>query len=469
MTGITLTGGASANLGSNSVINASSSSAITGDGDSVYGIKSNNAGQTANNLSITAGNANATTLTTVMGLYQTGGTINLTGQNVINVTNGSGLFIYNGAFKTDKIAITITNLNHSATGTAAAGVNVGRNSTVDLGDGSIIKVSGDRTYGVLLKGDNATVTANNLTINLNSTAANAAGGIIESNDANNQIIIKGAQLSNTNGNGISLSNYTLNGTSYLSLENAIVDSSGMSASFSGDVKADLKNVTINNHNTIGYNAIALSASTEAQVNADNVTINLEKYRAYGVSATGGGKVTFTGNTTIDASKGLGAMTASGGTSQGQIITGDGGSKMNILGSLTSTSDGLIDLTMNSGSYLKGTTKAETGTINLAMTHSVWDMSDNSTVSNLKLNNSQVNFTKSTYSQLTVNNLSGSGLFNMKTDIAGQQGDLLKVTGTTSGNHKLTVTNNGSANVDGSETLTVVETADGGQVFFDPCC
>lgn len=67
-----------------------------------------------------------------------------------------------------------------------------------------------------------------------------------------------------------------------------------------------------------------------------------------------------------------------------------------------------------------------------------------------------------FTTLKVGNLSGALNFVMRTDLVGDgngnnSGDLLLVTGTASGEHTLTVLNDGSANADGTDVLTVIKT------------
>lgn len=75
-----------------------------------------------------------------------------------------------------------------------------------------------------------------------------------------------------------------------------------------------------------------------------------------------------------------------------------------------------------------------------------------------------------FNTLTVASLSGNGSFVMRTDLVGDgdgvnnAGDLLRVTGSSTGSHQLTIKNQGSMTTTGNEVLTVVETADGGASF-----
>ena len=75
----------------------------------------------------------------------------------------------------------------------------------------------------------------------------------------------------------------------------------------------------------------------------------------------------------------------------------------------------------------------------------------------------------TFSRLTIGDLEGTGgFYTMRTNLvgngAGSMGDLLEVTGFSEGNHNLEVQNSGSTAVSGTETLTIVGTADGAATF-----
>ena len=71
----------------------------------------------------------------------------------------------------------------------------------------------------------------------------------------------------------------------------------------------------------------------------------------------------------------------------------------------------------------------------------------------------------TGTQLTISNtLSGNSIFKMQTNLLSGYGDLILVTGTSSGSHYLDIQNNGATNSTGTETLTVVKTADGNATF-----
>ena len=122
------------------------------------------------------------------------------------------------------------------------------------------------------------------------------------------------------------------------------------------------------------------------------------------------------------------------------------------------------------SQLNGAVKQYDGTnktpVTLNLTNNTtWDLVDNSEVTDLHLNNSAVSLTNTNapYTTLTITgNLTGSGTFNLNTNIAENKSDKIVVKGTAEGNHKIGVTNQGANVANGKVTL--VETNGGNAAF-----
>ena len=122
------------------------------------------------------------------------------------------------------------------------------------------------------------------------------------------------------------------------------------------------------------------------------------------------------------------------------------------------------------SQLNGVVKQYVGTnktpVTLNLTNNTtWDLVDNSEVTDLHLNNSAVSLTNTNapYTTLTITgNLTGSGTFNLNTNIAENKSDKIVVKGTAEGNHKIGVTNQGANVANGKVTL--VETNGGNAAF-----
>ena len=103
-------------------------------------------------------------------------------------------------------------------------------------------------------------------------------------------------------------------------------------------------------------------------------------------------------------------------------------------------------------------------INLSMSTSQWSFNKSSALNNLDASNSEITFAPtSEYKTLTIkDNLTGSGTFNLNTNIAENKNDKIVVKGTAEGNHKIGVTNQGANVANGKVTL--VETNGGNAAF-----
>ena len=117
-----------------------------------------------------------------------------------------------------------------------------------------------------------------------------------------------------------------------------------------------------------------------------------------------------------------------------------------------------------GAILENPDRPVKNEINLSMSNSQWSFNKSSTLNNLDANSSDITFTPtSEYKTLTIKDkLTGSGTFNLNTNIAENKSDKIVVKGTAEGNHKIGVTNQG-ANV-ASGKVTLVET-NGGNAGF----
>ena len=103
-------------------------------------------------------------------------------------------------------------------------------------------------------------------------------------------------------------------------------------------------------------------------------------------------------------------------------------------------------------------------INLSMSTSQWSFNKSSALNNLDASNSEITFAPtSEYKTLTIKDkLTGSGTFNLNTNIAENKSDKIVVKGTAEGNHKIGVTNQGANVANGKVTL--VETNGGNAAF-----
>lgn len=179
------------------------------------------------------------------------------------------------------------------------------------------------------------------------------------------------------------------------------------------------------------------------------------------------------NTTITSQGNAGAATINvvgGQNNQLDLSNSTVSSDTGYMLAVTDNSNASTEFTLNAdkGTVLNGKTvvsyfvvgglSGTAGNINLT-NQSVWNMTSDSNITNLNNTDSLVKFTsyqqQGTYSTLTVDNLlSGKGSFAMSVDIEQGLGDKLVINNAT-GNHHLLITNDGSADTDGTEILNVV--------------
>ena len=117
-----------------------------------------------------------------------------------------------------------------------------------------------------------------------------------------------------------------------------------------------------------------------------------------------------------------------------------------------------------GAILENPDRPVKNEINLSMSNSQWRFNKSSTLNNLDASNSEITFAPtSEYKTLTIKDkLTGSGTFNLNTNIAENKNDKIVVKGTAEGNHKIGVTNQGANIANGKVTL--VETNGGNAAF-----
>lgn len=336
------------------------------------------------------------------------------------------------------------------------GLNIQNGAVADIGKGSVITSNSSIVQTVWAVGTDAKLTAKEATFIQKGAASSVLsaqnGGFIE--------IGEGSKVIAEQQGGMVASNGTINFFGSQSKRNKIqsVSNYAISAQQTSGL-LNIKYTDIDTTSTYG-----LWAVNSAVINMENSTMNQTGGR-YGVVAQGGGKVNLSGDVALKSSSGILAV-VDGASSKLQ-----GTAKLDLEGTVIAQNNGTVDLTMTSGSLWTGGAIENSGMIHLNLTGSTWNLNEeNSSVTDLVLNNSVVNFQTDgsdisragqTYDTLTIGNLSGNnGLFKMRTDIQNLNGDLLDITGTSSGNHKVFITNQGDADVNGTERLTVVKTADG---------
>jgi len=372
----------------------------------------------------------------------------------------SGIYIFGREYGTQETPASLkaNKLTINTTGDLAYGIDIQKNSTVDLGQQTTIETHGEGATGIRSLG---TLTAEGLHImTFGGDEANAIrvreqgvatigpGSALYS--AKSGALVASGDAATINFNGSETQRNTLfSGGSY-----------GVSAQFSGArVNLSQTDITLQSDNEM---AIGIWALGGGYVRGDNLSITGND-GSIGVYAMTGSDIDLSGKTTITMASPL--ETAIGtqhneGYRASRITLS---AQADILGSVRAAG-GQISLDMSEGSRLTGATASDGvngGYLHIRMDRSRWNMLADSVVDDLTLNNSTVSFTAPEVgSRLTVGNLAGSGTFALKTDIAARRSDRLIVTGSSTGSHALQIENRGDMQTTGQEVVTLVETQDG---------
>lgn len=455
--GITLNGNYThADLGTGSTIKSNGNGVIVGHSSTLL----------ASQLSIE--NANGTGLS----INDYGSSADLGSGSQIKTEGGSGVYIggLNGNSANGVARFTATDLTIDVQGNSALGINVQRNSVVDLGTNSIIKTNGSYAHGIWSFGQ---VNASGLTVDVNGTDANGIevrGGTTT--------IGEGSHISSAQGGGL------------------VTSGTGATINFSGSTAQ--RNSILSGGS---YGASAQSATAVINLQNTDITVDRNGSLALGLWTLGGGKITGDNLSITGAAgtRGVYAMTNSqidltndlvinmSTPDQMAIATqhndGYAASRINASGQMLINGSvlsrgGVINLDMHSGSVWTGSSFSDNingGKLDVTMDNSVWNVTSHSNLDTLALTHSTVDFashasTASAFTTLNVANLSGSSTFVMRADVVGEgdgvnnAGDLLNVSGSSAGNHVLTIRNQGSEATTGNEVLTVVQTPDGAASF-----
>ncbi|MHC8299681.1 autotransporter outer membrane beta-barrel domain-containing protein [Pseudomonas sp. ZS1P83] len=135
----------------------------------------------------------------------------------------------------------------------------------------------------------------------------------------------------------------------------------------------------------------------------------------------------------------------------------------LTGNIINEAGSTLDLTLQNNSVLTGRLEnISSATIN---DNARWVLMGDSQIDKLTLNGGTVRFgADNAFYRLNVNQLSGNGRFEMGTDFATGQTDLLNVTGSASGRHELLISSSGVDPAAG-QPVRVVQTAGGDAQFF----
>lgn len=368
----------------------------------------------------------------------------------------------NGKESSRRTTLTANQLTLNTTGDSAYGLNLQADSLANLGSGSTITTTGANAFGIWNFGELA---ADNLTIN--ATGSGSIGLEVRQNGVAD--IGPGSQVTSAQAGSIVAS-----GTS------AIINFKGTAeqrnslhsgGSYAASAQTSGSSVTLDETDITSAD-MALWALNGGHISANNVSISSSVTPRAALYAMTGGEINLTGNVDIamaSADQFAIATQYNEGYAQG-VVNIDG--KLNMTGSVYSRG-GFVDLALQPGSVWQGAAISDgvnKGYLNTTLDKSDWYVSANSNVDRLNMNKGRIDFTRSIsasdYSTLTVADLSGSGNFNMRVDLAGEgdginnHGDKLVVTNSSQGDFTLSFVNQGSLATTGHELLTVAETPDG---------
>lgn len=424
--------------------------------------------------------ANALTLEGGNGIYVANGSANIDlGHNSqITSHNNAAIILANESaqpslttFRADHLTI----INHSDRSDSAFDLRSGMHQ-VDLGVGSKIYATGDNSIGISIDSDQGTsLKAKQLLIEASGYGAVAAGVYSGRLDIEDNSLIKSGQ-----GSGIAA--YTIdedNGAATINVKDSTIESKLINAVAQGKTArihlvGSLLKVRDPEEIAVGLWAIegGMINVSDSQIQVEAAALGSGKakpkaaieipYGTFGIKAESGGKVNLSNHNAILVD-GI-AFHASGADTlidaQGQLI---------IEGDVITDKQGSIMIKADADSYFKGGFNQNSdGHINFSSQKSNWDLTQDSRLDHLDLDQSKINFVGDengkAFNKLTVAKLSGSGAFAMRAGMVEGESDFLTVTESSSGEHQVSVANRGSANTDGSEVVTIINTPDGHAIF-----
>lgn len=345
--------------------------------------------------------------------------LTMTGGSILTYGNNSAGIMSQGKASASVNMVTIETIGSAAHGVYAYGMSATMKSSLNITD-SDITTSGNNAYGLTLAG-NGDISMSGGSI---KTTGNSAHGAY----VTGSLSIAGS-------------------ASIISLDNASVTTTG-------DASHGVYSL-ISNNNSYAYlqdMTVATSGSNSHAVYSSRGDIRMK-----GASLT------------ADDSLNSYAVYANGTSGALGLVIGEE-SLYNVSGAIVAGDYGSIDITMGGGSIFTGRTSvnAADGALDLAINgaNSLWDVTLDSTLSGLTLDGSTVNFnytnvigTKITAATLNSGAGSTGGNFIMKADIVSETADNLIISGSTDGDHYITVLADATAATTGNEITTLVETAD----------
>ncbi|MBK5142470.1 autotransporter outer membrane beta-barrel domain-containing protein [Budviciaceae bacterium BWR-B9] len=369
----------------------------------------------------------------------------------------SGEYAYGIFSRSSGIAIIGDNATISTTGKNASALYVINSGQITLGNNATITAIESLSYGLFANGNGTKVVLGN-NANFSVSGGSGAGAIWSTDSA--QITLGNDAIISTSRNNAHAASTFLSGVLNIG-ERATITVNGLNAhavNASGEsngTNGGIINLGANSHIIVNNNQSSQWAGSHGVRAYDGGVVNL----------LGGNTITMTGDNIYQTSNAMYATT-------GGFINGSAGGRYIIQGDIvaggghySTFETGKIILNLTDESLWNGSSYTQEndegiGTISLAMTNSVWNMSNSSTLTDLTLNQGAViNFqhSGSDYQTLTINdNYIGHGgtlVFNTVLHNDTSETDKLIVNGQASGLSYVMVNNVGGS---GAETIDGIE-------------
>jgi len=368
--------------------------------------------------------------------------------------------------------ITATQSTLNTSGATTQQISVSQGSTMSLVNTTVN--GGNARAGVEVV--NSTATISGSTISNNRLGLQVAHEVSSSTGSN--VTVTGSSITGVTGGARATAFSTL------VLSNSMVEGTGTNsfgiALLSGSASASNGTRIIGGQNgaTLGLEGAGLPAS---QLQLDRSSVEGKNGAAIVVDYAG----TSAAVSTVDV---LNGSTLTGSSGKIFEVKGSGNAAMNVgrsdltgnvdisdnsvaalhftqaslVGNVTADANSTATVSLQQGSQLTGLMN-NVATVNIGE-NSGWNLTGNSQVGDMVLNGGTVKFgADNAFYQLNVHNLSGNGLFEIGTDFATGQSDVLNVTGTASGTHQLLIASSGNEPANG-QPVQVVHTAGGDATF-----
>lgn len=417
--------------------------------------------------------------------------------------NAHGLYLL-GTDTGQRAQANLTNSDILTTGDNAIGVNVNRNATATLAD-TRISTRGANAYGAWVPDADSQLLANNLSIDTQGDnaigvftqlggKASLDGGSVHTQGSQAYALYAG-NASSIEGRNLSLQvgansvGAFASDRSQITLENIDLSSDqtaiGLAAYSGSTIEAADSSITLS-----GNGARAAQANNGGALRLDNLNIQAAGVDSIGLQSLASAGVSNTfevNNTQIDVANGR-AISVQGGSAQidlsgstlsantllavqqrtlanGSVIDSDDvlvkASQSRLSGNIQANAHN-AQLLLENGSSLSGMAH---GLNVLTLNQSRWDMTGSSQIGQLNLAEGQVRFSNPSNSVLTIDgDLTGNGTFMMNTDLASEQGDLIKVGGSIEGAHTLVVEDSGHEPAAANGKLMLVDGNGGAGAF-----